>query len=220
MKTTTITLAILLITSLGFSQGFHIGAKAGANFANQKGDEDQFLKGRTAFHLGAIGEIMFTDALGLQIELLYNQLGAKYEERYDEDFYEGIDESTIKDDYLSLPVMAKYYIVKGLSLEAGPQISYLLSSKQEGTIVENGHSEDYSYDLKKENYRKSLNIGLGIGASYKLDFGLFFSMRYVAGLSNINEDTITETYGEFEYTEKLNKRKNNAFQVSIGYFFN
>lgn len=219
MKKTIVSLAILLITSLGFAQGFHFGAKAGANFANVKGDLDQNLKGRTSLHVGAVGEFMFTEDLGLQVELLYNQQGAKYEEFDNDGIYQYSDESTIKLDYISLPIMAKYYIIQGLSVEAGPQVSFLLNAKEEGTFIENGTIEEYDFDHKDTT--KSLNIGLGIGASYKLDFGLFFGMRYVAGLSNVNEDyyTAIDVFGE-EYKEKLPERKTNAFQVSVGYFFN
>ncbi|RZJ55928.1 MAG: PorT family protein, partial [Flavobacterium sp.] len=33
--------------------------------------------------------------------------------------------------YLNVPIMAKYYVIEKLSLEAGPQIGFLLSAKNQ-----------------------------------------------------------------------------------------
>jgi hypothetical protein len=71
--------------------------------------------------------------------------------------------------------MAKYYVIDGLSLEAGPQLGYLLNVKiiDQGTYHGKTYLDSWHYDL-------SLNFG----ASYQLPNNLFgFSARYSFGLT-------------------------------------
>ena len=95
-------------------------------------------------------------------------------------------------NYLNIPLMAKYYATKGLSLEAGPQIGFLLTAKEDGNDIIDSY--------------KNTDFGVNFGIGYKLDNGLNFSARYNWGLSNI--------------TVKNDITKNNSvFQLSVGYFF-
>jgi hypothetical protein len=97
--------------------------------------------------------------------------------------------------------MAKYYVTEGLSIEAGPQIGFLLSATDE--------YEDEEDDI--DEFLKSTDFGLNLGLGYKLDSGLFFNARYNLGLSdNLDADEF-ETDGA-EY-------KNSVIQISVGYFF-
>ena len=125
----------------------------------------------------------FSEKFSFQPELLYSGQG------YDTD----IDsEGIIALNYLNIPLMAKYYATKKLSLEAGPQIGFLLSTK--------GGTEDY------KDLFKTTGFGVNMGIGYKLDNGLNFGARYNWGLSNIsvtNDVTMN----------------NSVFQFSVGYFF-
>ncbi len=77
--------------------------------------------------LGVVAEIMVSDMFAVQPELIYSSQGSDYEESD-----EGFDFSgTVKLDYLNIPVMAKYYVAEGFSVEAGPQVGFLLSAKDE-----------------------------------------------------------------------------------------
>ena len=114
--------AVLTIASINAQE---FGAKAGVNFASLNGDED--FDGRTSFFVGGVVEFEISESFSLQPELLYSSQGAK--SSFSE---EGFDiESTIKLDYLNIPIMAKYYVTEGFSIEAGPQIGFLLSAKAE-----------------------------------------------------------------------------------------
>ncbi|HLV14534.1 MAG TPA: porin family protein [Xanthomarina sp.] len=187
--------------STAHSQEIRFGVKAGANFANMsvKPDDGISLDGRTSFHIGGLVEIPISEKFSVQPELLYSSVGAKYK---DNDPFFGDMELTYKLSYISIPVMAKYYVVDGLALEAGPQFGFLASAKGEVEIGGESASEDI-----KDQF-KSLDIGLGIGASYRLDMGVFFGARYALGLSNIADDTDDDV-----------KVKNNVLQISVGYTF-
>ncbi len=116
-------LALLSLT-ISIAQ-VNFGAKAGVNFSDITGDDVDSFTGRTAFHVGVVAEIMISDMFSVQPELLYSAQGSDWEEDFEGDTFSG--EGPI--DYLNIPIMAKYYVVEGLSLEAGPQIGILLSAK-------------------------------------------------------------------------------------------
>ena len=164
--------------------GIKFGIKAGVNFATLTGDTEG-LESRTSFHVGALVEIPVSEKFSVQPELLYSGQGAKDDSSDDE----------LKLDYLNIPIIAKFYVAEGFSLEAGPQIGFLLSAKEEF----DGQSEDI------KDYVKGTDFGINFGLGYKMETGLNFGARYNLGLSEIPEDG-----GDL---------KNGVFQISIGYMF-
>jgi len=184
-------------TSKGLDMSF--GLKGGLNFSLITGDGTDNLDGKVSFHIGAVSEIPISDRFSFQPELLYSSQG-------DKENSDGM-EIKYKMDYLNVPLMAKYYISEGFSLEAGPQIGFLLSSKLEGDGI--------SIDMK--NLFKKVDFAIGFGLGYKLDNGLNFSGRYNVGLSNIVKSNGT-ILGE-EMDTNNSKNQNEVFQISIGYFF-
>lgn len=195
-------MAVLTISST-FAQGeVRFGVKGGLNLASIGGDAlySGFggFNSRTSFHIGALVEIPFTDKISLQPEVLYSSQGSS------SDFgvlsgstLNGVD---TKLDYIAIPIMGKYHIIAGLSGELGPVINILASAEglNSTTLIVG--------DVK--NKYKSLDIGIGIGASYRLPMGVFGSLRYNKGVTDINDDT-----------NVTGKNQNNIFQVSAGYTF-
>ncbi|MEX6625835.1 porin family protein [Tenacibaculum salmonis] len=213
-------LLIIAIVAAGFTanaQEVSFGAKAGLNIANySKSTDDIDSEARTSFHIGAVAEIKISDKFSFQPELIYSEQGATID--YTEtttvltEFTKVKLKGNIKLNYLNIPLMAKYYVMEGLSLEAGPQVGFLLSNKSKiKTTVESsllGESGTETSDLYLKDNLKSVDFGLNFGAGYKLDNGLNFSARYNLGLSNMND-----------YEDNGNSRKNGVFQLSVGYFF-
>lgn len=179
-------IAVVSLT-VGTAQEVKFGAKAGLNLATLP---PELTESRTTFHLGGMAEIELTDVFSIQPELLYSAQGSKDQDDSD-------NNETFRVDYLSLPVLAKYYLINGLSVEAGPQLGFLLSAE----VEDNGQTADL------KDVTKGLDLGLAFGVSYKMDNGLNFGLRYFLG-SDVND--IEEDTEEF---------KNRVFQVSIGYFF-
>jgi hypothetical protein len=174
------------------AQDVDFGAKAGVNFATITGDDVDSFSSRTAFHLGFVAEIGITEKFSFQPELLYSAQGSDYSD----DFFEG----TVKVDYLNLPLMAKFYVAEGFSLEAGPQVGFLLSAKD----VYEGGEDDWS------DITKGIDFGLNLGVGYKLESGLNFGARYNIGLSDVNDDP--DSLGDSAY-------KNSVIQAYVGFFF-
>lgn len=200
------TAAILMAVTVVNAQEIKIGAKGGVNFATFSGDNLGNVKSRTGFHIGGLVEIPVAEKFSIQPEVLYTAQGAEYEEKGTE---LGVDYSykiTDKLDYIQVPVMAKYYVVDGLSLEVGPQVSFLTSSKSEYEGTLGGITVSGSND--KDDI-SSIDFSVGAGASYQLPMGLFFTARYNFGLGNVNDGS------------DANDRKihNRVVQLSAGYSF-
>ena len=184
---------IALIVSTSLAQGeVRFGIKGGLNLASLGGDAyvtgTSGFDSRTSFHIGGLVEIPISDKISVQPEVLYSAQGSKF----NFGFITGT--SDIKLDYLNIPIMGKYHIIAGLSGELGPVIGILVKA--------NGASGDV-----KDMFKKT-DIGVGIGATYRLPLGVFGSLRYNKGITDINDDPTVST-----------KNQNNVFQVSVGYSF-
>lgn len=179
-------LLLAVVTVLGFTnvnaQEIKFGAKGGLNFATISGDNTKGIGVVTSFNFGVLSEIPISDKFSFQPELMYSGQGYSF------------NDNTVALNYLNIPLMGKYYLTKGFSVEAGPQIGFLLSAKNDKTDVKDSFN---TFDL-------GVNFGLG----YKLDNGLNFGVRYNLGLTDINN--LDNSYS---------KNKNRVFQVSVGYFF-
>lgn len=183
------------------------GLKAGMNFSMITGDDTDDFDGKVAFHIGAVAEFPLSEKFSIQPELMYSAQGDK-----GSFVEEGLKmDAELKLDYLVLPVMAKYYVGDGFSLEAGPQIGFTVNSelsvKAEGMSV--------TVDLK--DLVKDIDFGFGFGLGYKLENGLNFSGRYNVGITNFFESE-GSLLGETIYSDGSTNH-NNVFQLSIGYFF-
>lgn len=188
-------LALFSFNALNAQSPFRIGVKAGVNFSDITGEMVDSFNGRTAFHAGFMVEGFKCEKFALQAELVYSLQGSDYEE-------EEFDISgTVKVDYLNIPIMGKYYVAEGFSLQAGPQIGFLLSATDEFE----GEEEDI------KDFLKGTDFGVNFGLGYELDNGLNFAARYNVGLSDNLDTTEFESEGA-EY-------KNSVIQISVGWFF-
>ncbi len=185
------------ITTAVAQQQVKFGPKAGLNFANLSGLNDSEMK--TSFHVGAVAEIKFNEKFSIQPEVVYSAQGTKYTETFP---VLGTVETSLNNDYINIPILAKYYIVDGFSVEAGPQVGFLMKSESK---VEGGSG---SVTTDSKDSFKSTDFGLGLGMAYDLPVGLFVNARYNLGLSDIRENT---SAGDAV--------KNNVIQVGIGYKF-
>ncbi|AYN66206.1 PorT family protein [Euzebyella marina] len=166
------------------AQDFGFGVKAGVNISNLGGDYYVGvgnLGSRVAFHLGGVVEVPITDKISVQPELLYSSQGSNWDY--------GSNGDNLKLDYVNLPILGKYHILQGLSAEAGPVVGFLVSS----------NADDDQF--------KNLDIGFGIGASYKLANNIFFSLRYNKGIANVKGENYSGS------------SQNNIIQISAGYAF-
>lgn len=149
------------------AQGLDLGFKLGFNFANVSGIED--FNQRTGLSAGLFAGAKLGDKIGLQIDALYSQQGAEVGATYSD---------IVQDfnlDYISIPVVVKYYLTDNLNIHAGPQMGILLND-QTGVV---GQVFD-NIEADTVDWLGTLGIGLD------LPLGLRAEARYSFGLTRVN----------------------------------
>ncbi|SHI54215.1 porin family protein [Pseudozobellia thermophila] len=186
MKKLVFIFTLMLSTYQVSAQDFGFGVKAGLNIANIGGSNYYGNLGsfgsKVSFHLGGVAEIPISEKMAIQPELLYSSQGTKWSY--------GSNGDNLTLDYVNLPILGKYYIIEGLSAEAGPLVGFLISD-----------------NVDDEDRFKKLDVAFAIGASYKLNANIFFSLRYNKGIANINGSDVSGS------------SQNNVVQISAGYAF-
>ena len=181
MKKLIVIVFAIFLTSNAFSQGIDFGIKAGVNFATLTDASN--LSNKTGFVGGVFAGIKFSDKVAIQGDLLYSQQGAKGENGYDD----------LELDYLNFPIVFKYYIVKRLNIQAGPQF---------GSVVNDNYNSGF------ESFDVSGVVGIGLD----LPLGLRVTGRYGFGLNDI---AFVNYYGEGITTNA----KNSVFSLTAGFSF-
>ncbi|WP_309608515.1 porin family protein [Flavobacterium sp.] len=153
---------ILFVFNFSNAQLIKIGIKAGGNYSNFESSTFQ-TKAIASYHLGLVSEIKLSKALSLQPEFLYSTQGASYKNL--------VQEYKSELGYMSVPILAKLYLGKVLSIEAGPQFSYLLSKKV-----------DASTNINEFDF--AMASGLGI----KLTENIFLQGRYTFGITKVDKN--------------------------------
>lgn len=186
------------------AQEVKFGPKAGVNFSNLSGtDNSEMLVG---FHVGAVAEIKVNDKFSVQPELTYSTQGTKFSGN---ETYLGVMtsyENKQKIDYINIPVMAKYYVADGFSVEAGPQVGFLMKAENESDASVGGISSNTKSDNK--DAFKGTDFGVNFGLAYDLPNGFFVNGRYNLGLTDIRENS-----------DNGDSVKNNVIQVGVGFKF-
>lgn len=163
---------------------YKIGVKAGVNMSTMSNsmDFDPEFKMGTGFRIGALVNLRWgqrtenslpgTGWFGLQPEIMYSlqQVGTA-----DESF---------KLNIIQVPVMVKIYPTTQLSFEVGPEFSYVVSTSPDYLTFAN---EGVDTNINSGNI-KGLNVGIGAGVAYDLDFGLTLGARYSYGINKMGKN--------------------------------
>lgn len=192
-----IILPIVACMLFGFAnaQSTRFGVKGGLNISNFTGYQED-VKSLAGFHIGGFAEIKVAKKFAIQPEFLFSTQGTTIEG------YNGDSNTNVKVNYLNIPILAKYYITDAFSIEAGPQIGFLLSAKSRG--------EDINDLFKSTDY----GLNLGIGYDFTENFAL--GLRYTIGLSDIAD--IPDDSQDYPFAYNANF-KNSNFALSLAYKF-
>ena len=162
-----------------------LGIKGGVNMYNVHNDDNTKYDQRTGYHFGLLGHIHFDNQFAIQPEIVYSAQGAK------------IGDTKYNLDYINVPVLFQYMFDNGFRIQAGPQVSFLVSAKSKL----NNNTTDNKDNLKP------IDFGLSIGASYVVpSTGFGIDARYNLGLTNINKDSAV-------------KSTNRGLQLGVFYIF-
>ena len=171
----------LLLVALFFAagrtqaQGFHIIPKVGLNLSSLSNVDGKSIAGLNA---GVSFEILFSKRFGIEPGVLFSMQGTK------------IDAGKVHLDYINVPIYAKYYLIRGFNVFAGPQVGFNVRAKSDGESV-------------RSVVRKA-DFGLGLGAGYQFGWGLMVSAGYNFGFVDVRKSATT---------------KNGVFQLDVGWRF-
>lgn len=173
--------------------GFDFGARGGVNFAtiaNENSNLDSPDK-RTSFYAGLVAELPMHERFSLQGEVFYSGQG------FDRNV-PGIDDKIeYQADYIQVPLLAKFYIVEGLSIAAGPQFGFKVNEEIDYKPTSDGG------DINTDSL-KTFDFQGTAGLEYKFDNGLFLQGRYTYGFSDLIKDNSIHT---------------SVFSAGLGYMF-
>lgn len=181
-------IAVSIITAN--AQNNRFGLKGGLNSSslNTSGGGATFTSdSKIGFYAGAFAQLSVAQNFAVQPEIMYSLLGARYK-------FSNVNVNRNL-SYISIPVLASY-IKDGLSIVAGPQISFLVAANDKGTNISN--------DIKSQF--ETTEIAGVVGAGYTTLGGFGFDARYQLGLTDIVKDNSTGY-----------KLKNNNFQFGVHY---
>ncbi|MBR2152998.1 MAG: PorT family protein [Bacteroidaceae bacterium] len=204
-------LAITLLSTLNIcaqrEEGtFTIQPKVGLNISNGSTSSDNLTRvsPRLGLAAGVEAEYQVSRILSLSAGALYSMQGIKgkttitiisLEKASKTEF-----DDVIKLDYITVPIMANFYVTKGLAVKFGVQPAFLVhngykvSSSQKG---DSGKLTDIGYELNTFDF----SIPVGISGEYS---NVVLDARY-----NIGVTKITKNYGG----------RNSVFQFTLGYKF-
>lgn len=194
MKTKLFCLVAVLLISHAMMAQFHIGIRAGTNLSKIDGKsfKQEFQYG---YLLGGFAEIGLGNKFFLQPEVLFNQYTTTLDSNFSH-IYQGAitnDQSKVKLNYLSIPVILNYKLLGPISIQAGPQYAILID--QSKTLLQNGGRAFKSGDF-------SLLAGVQVKVAM-----LRVTGRYIVGLNNIND------------IDSQDKWRNQNIQLSVGLAF-
>ena len=196
MKKTFLFLAVLCMAVLCHAQPevgtLSIQPKVGINVANITHGHG------TDPRVGVVGGIELQSQLasyvGVSYGILYSMQGARAEN--------GSTKSTLKLDYVNIPIMANVYLYKGLALKAGIQPGFNVVDKYK---VSNG-GQSVTGSIADLGFKiKSFDFGIPFGLSYEFN-RVVLDARYILGMTEFAENDDDNSH-------------HRVFQFTIGYRF-
>lgn len=208
---TTVDSTALDKTSNKHSMDIGFAVKGGLNLSTVNGGDFNSPDYRVGFHAGVAVEFPIADIFSIQIEGLYSQQGFEIDDYrnlgigYPTTIANPLTRDDSEDateyqlDYINVPLLFKFYITEGFSVEAGPQFSFLVSEEYDDRPYEG--SGDTNTDIFE-----TFDVGATGGVTFQTPSGLFASGRYTQGIT----DTLQNS------DQKIT---NSVFQISVGYKF-
>ena len=184
----------------------YIGVKAGYNYATLKGTVRNGASVRPyhGYYAGATLEFPLSKLFSLQVEAIYNRRGANITTPV-------YGKAKLSLDYLSLPVMARFNVGKGINFHIGPQLEHRIDKPNfyfDGTEPVTRVNAD-GLDI--------IDATMTVGIGYMTDAGWFFEIRWLQGLSSVFE-TDEPTLIHIGFSNDYNF-KNRTLALGVGYRF-
>ncbi len=164
----------------GFSQGFHFGIGAGANYTDiiNKNYPYDFYSYGLGFQINTLFEYELCDKMSLRAEPGFES------RRVDDNPSIGNNSSTF--NYVTLPAMLTFSPTAKFTFMAGPEIAYVLTSpfKLSNEALQIVGGENQNFDL-----------GIKAGVSYNISENFELAFKYYRGIRPSGQLNITDMNG-------------------------
>ena len=185
------------------TRGVQFGIRAGVNVADWSGDAVQTVMSladytngavtrqtRPGFHAGLYATLPLGEHFALEPGLLYSEKGTQLSGSASVpqfDFLKANVTSTARLAYVDIPLIAKAYLTRGLYLYAGPQASFLVSSKVRVAAGALGFTA-FKQDFDLKNQFRPVDFAAVGGLGYQFESGFGLSAGYDYGLSSLDKN--------------------------------
>jgi len=207
---------LVIVAQSSIAQKLSWGVKVGGTISVFNSYTDS-IRPIGTFHGGGFAEYKINGKFKVQHEILYAEEGVKlYNDYYEGNRFVSTTER-LKLKYINLPVILKYYVIKNLSIDAGPQIGIFLdanSSYTSRSVLNGNVNTTKGTNLSNGDFRR-FNGGLIGGVSYNLTEHFIIQGRIYQGLTSF-------TKGGYYHDDSDGARKHmytTNVQLSVGYEF-
>jgi hypothetical protein len=167
------------------------------------------IKGNGPYAYGTDTKIGLNVGVGLDLPIVY-PLSFAPEVLYSQKGYTSVTsygQYRQRNDYIDVPLLAKFHIVPGFNIVIGPQISFLLSTTN---TFDNGYSQttQQNYNNSSNGYNKTMIDGVA-GVSFDIAHNVELRARYTIDFDQINDngDAYVPNY------------RNQVWQFGLGFKF-
>ena len=213
---------------------FSLKPMAGINVSDISSDEEVNYKAKVGFTGGVEAEYGVTPWLGVSLGAMYSQQGAKIKASLSEI---GVNDEgrmvavlldmkgKLKADYINMPLLANFYVWKGLAVKTGVQVGFLVNDKMNVDVAMAGvtaldtdkityvdlstHPTDNffsSFSVEGSDVCKSVVFGIPVGLSYEYK-NITLDARYYFGLTRMDD------------AEEDPAARNRCLSITLGYKF-
>ncbi len=204
MKKVFVLIAAAIVSMSAMAQ-VQFGGKVGFDMTNFWGsDVEHGMK--PGYQVGLVMEYKFSPKFAIAPEVVFAAQGGKSKAlAFDINKY-SIDLATTdikyNTNYINIPLMLKFYATPNFSIDLGPQVGFNVYSKVTAKGV------DDAIDFKDAT--NTVDVGVGLGATYNLTENAFVQTRYTMGLTKVFKD---------EYIIGENNAKHGNIQLAFGMKF-
>src|SRR5574344_260513 len=145
---------------------FTIQPKVGLNIVSWRGDSHQ-QNSYARLSFGIKGQYAVTDKFGISAGLMYSQQGNNSMVYNLQPANGNMYRYTFKMDYLNIPILANYYLLKGLAVKAGIQPGFKIHDNISSSMTP-----------------KSFDLSIPVGLSYEYK-NICLDARYNYGLTDV-----------------------------------
>ncbi len=244
MKSLKVFLTLCLVASFSFAFAQSFGFKAGANYSLAYGTPEQLngedvesVKGNVGFQIGALAGFDLSDAVGLQVELLYETRNSTKTIEYG-----SVESSPLGDlnvavqaesgntySLINLPILLTFGNEK-VKFYAGPNVGYMIAGKSDisakittsigGQVLPDFSSEDEAEIDQFDDEEcgpcfEALEIGAQAGVVYNVTPGLGIDLRLGHSLTDLTNDDKDESL----FNDETRDDQDRQFYVQLGVQF-